>query len=101
MRANGAVVTIHGYIGPDPITIDRAIFINDIFHPGGFKIPCTIVAPAYAATGATLDESALYENARNQWMRKNKNDLWLSLLDDCSPDYNTDPTAAVMELGQG
>ena len=81
--------------------LDRATFINDIVHPGGLEIPCTIVAPAYAATGATLDESALYENARNQWMRKNKNNLRIFLLDVCSPDYNTDPTADVRELRQG
>ena len=33
--------------------------------------------------------------------KKNKTNLWLSLLNVCSPDHNTDPIAAVRELRQG
>ena len=83
------------------MTLDRATFIENIVHPGGYEIPCTIAAPACGATGATLDDTVLYYNARNQWMRKNKDDLSLSLLNVCSPDYTTDPTAAIREVRQG
>ena len=48
------------------MTLDRATFIENIVHPGGYEIPCTIAAPAFGATAATLDDTALYENARNQ-----------------------------------
>ena len=101
VRANNAIVNIHGYVGQDPMALDRATFMENIFHPGGYEIPCIIAAPAYGATGAILEDSALYDDARNQWMRKNKANLWLLLLNVCSPDYTTDPTAAVRELRQG
>ena len=69
------VVTIYGDVGPDPMTLDRETFIQDIVHTSGFEIPCTIVAPAYAATSASLDDQTLYETVKNKWMRKNKNEF--------------------------
>ena len=100
IRTNGAVVTIHRYVGPYPMTLDLGTFTHDIIHAGRFEIPCTIVAPDYAATGESLDDTSLCDSIRNQWMQKNRTQLWLSLLNFCSPGYNTDPTTAVRELRQ-
>ena len=75
IRTNGAVVTIHGYVGSDPTTLDLDTFTRDIVHAGRFKVPCTIVTPAYAANGASLDDASLYDSIRNQWMQKFKTEL--------------------------
>ena len=66
IRANGAVVTIHGYVGPDPMTLDLDTFTRDIVHVGRFEVPCTIVTPAYVANGASLDDASLYDSIFNQ-----------------------------------
>ena len=66
VTGNLAVVIIHGYIGPDPMTLNRETFIQDIVHTGGFEIPCIIVAPAYAETSVSLGDQTLYDTVRNQ-----------------------------------
>ena len=60
-RANGVIVTIHGYVGPDPITLTRDLFDQDIVQTAGHDVPCPIVAPAYGALNATLDDQTLYD----------------------------------------
>ena len=47
-HANGVVVTIHGYVGPDPMTLTKDLFDQDIVQVADHDVPCTIVAPPMA-----------------------------------------------------
>ena len=98
---NLAAVTIHGYVRPDPMTLDKDTFVRDIVQRGTFKIPCTILVPMYATPSASLDDQSMHNTVQNQWIRTNKNKLWMALLNIYSPTYSTDSTAAVREVRQG
>ena len=64
IRANGVIVTIHGYIGPDPMTLTRDLFEQDIVQVAGYDVPYIIVAPAYGTINATLNNQSLYETVQ-------------------------------------
>ena len=83
------------------MTLKRDLFDQDIVQTAGHDVPCTIVAPAYGALNATLDNQSLYDTVRKNWVKKNRSKLLDKLLTVCSPNYNTDPTAAVCDVGQG
>ena len=72
VRGNLVVVTLHGYVGPNPMTLDREALIQNVVHTGGYEIPCTIVAPAYAATNAHLDDQTLYDTVRKNVCARTK-----------------------------